>query len=63
MKMAYKREEIIAGLECWLDPNSDLSCEDCAFFGKESDGGKCKAAVLREAKKLLERRDSECSSK
>lgn len=57
--MGYKREEIIAGLECWLDPtNSDLFCEDCAFFGKESDGGKCKAAVLREAKKLLERSEN-----
>lgn len=56
--MGYKREEIIAGLECWLDPDSDLFCEDCAFH-KESEGeGKCKAAVLREAKKLLERSEN-----
>jgi hypothetical protein len=50
----YTREDITNGLECWLNPDSDIWCEDCAFRN-ESEGGECKLAVLREAKKIIER--------
>lgn len=51
----YTREDIANGLECWLNPDSDIWCENCAFCN-ESEGGKCKLAVLREAKRIIEKR-------
>lgn len=51
----YTIEDIVNGLECWLNPGSDIWCETCAFFN-ESEGGKCKLAVLREVKRIIEKR-------
>ena len=50
--MQYTKEQIIDGLECWLNQDSDIYCENCAFY-KENKGGKCKSAVLREAERKL----------
>jgi hypothetical protein len=34
----YTIEDITKGLECWLNPDSDIWCENCAFCN-ESEGG------------------------
>ena len=34
----YTIEDIANGLECWLNPASDIWCETCAFRN-ESEGG------------------------
>lgn len=51
----YTRKQILEGLECWLNPEKDIWCETCAFCN-ESEGGKCKSAVLREVKRIIEKR-------
>ena len=51
----YTIEDIVNGLECWLNTDSDIWCETCAFCN-ESEGGKCKLAVLREVKRIIEKR-------
>lgn len=51
----YTIEDIVNGLECWLNPENDIWCENCAFCN-ENEGGKCKSAVLREVKRIIEKR-------
>lgn len=52
--MKYTNKQIIDGLECWLNQDSDIDCENCAFYKESKGQGKCKGAVLREAIKILE---------
>lgn len=49
----YTIKEISDGMECWLNPDNEVFCEDCAFSKESNHNGACKFAVLRELRKIL----------
>lgn len=49
----YTIKDISDGMECWLNPDNDVSCENCAFCQESNHDGACKFAVLRELRKVL----------
>lgn len=52
-KPHYTIKDISDGVECWLNPDNEVSCEDCAFSKESNHNGACKFAVLRELRKIL----------
>lgn len=52
-KPHYTIKDISDGMECWLNPDNEVSCEECAFAKETNHNGACKAAVLRELRKIL----------
>ena len=52
-KPHYTIKDISDGMECWLNPENDVSCEKCAFHKESNHNGACKFAVLRELRKVL----------
>jgi DNA-binding XRE family transcriptional regulator len=58
----YTKREILDGVECWLNPESDIWCENCPFHRVNPDGspvldkhgnGICKTLVLEEVRKVF----------
>lgn len=54
----YTIKEISDGMECWLNPDNEVSCEECAFAKETNHNGACKFAVLRELRKILKEQES-----
>lgn len=59
----YTKKQILDGVECWMNTDSDLWCENCPFNIKNADGtpmfhkdgtAMCKKLVLEEVRKVLQ---------
>lgn len=57
-KPHYTNKDISDGMECWLNPDNEVSCEECAFANETNHNGACKFAVLRELRKILKEQES-----
>ena len=58
MKNKYTTQELINALDCWLNPNSAVDCEDCPFHSRDplnpQKPGTCREVTLRAVTERLQ---------